>query len=235
LSHSFRVTTDEQDGIEEDEIEFDVLMTKALPEVLPIKGHRIKFYYPGIKSLCLKCFKSGHPKWECPQPFKTNWLEYVLKFFKASEVSHDMLGSWVDTLIEYHPELQEEKPLWSKQNKDLRDGLIDKERTHRRGGRQLNPLTQHPNFQKNRKPYLQPIGQVQNYHNDQQEYYQPDYYNRQYNQRQDHFQPRGRGQGPNRGRGGRQGRGRGRGQYWIDPSMNQAFANRRGHFYTDLQ
>jgi len=91
IQGSIRINSDEVDGIEEDDIEVDVLMTKLIPEILPIKGQRIKLYYPGIKTLCLKCFKSGHPKWECTQTFKTNWLEYVLKFYKAEAVTDDML------------------------------------------------------------------------------------------------------------------------------------------------
>lgn len=48
IQGEIRVTTD--DGIEDDDVEIDLLMTKVLPEILPIKGNRIKFFYPGIKT-----------------------------------------------------------------------------------------------------------------------------------------------------------------------------------------
>jgi len=232
IQGEIRITTDEKDGIADDDIEIDILLTKALPEILPIKGQRIKFYYPGIKTLCLKCYRSGHPKWECNQDFKTNWLEYVLKFYNAESISEEMLGSWVDTLKVYHPEFQESKPLWSKKNKDLRDGLVDSNLKQRNLHKFTAPTTNHPNFQYNRKPYLQPIGQVEYFQ--PQGYYQSDH-RTQYHQNQDGYHqhsqpPRGRG----RGRGQR-GRGRGRGRNFVDPSTNPVFGNRRGQFYVDLQ
>jgi len=137
-SSFFRVSTD-SDGIEDDDLEVDLLISKHIPEVLPIKGQRIKIYYPGINVLCLKCYKAGHYKWDCPSQYKTNWLEFVYKFYKSDKVSDEMLGSWVDTLNQYHPEFQQEKPLWSKQHKDLRKNLNDKKKLEKKALVQKEP------------------------------------------------------------------------------------------------
>jgi len=241
IQGEIRISTDEKEGIKDDEIEIDILMTKALPEILPIKGQRIKFYYPGIKTLCLRRYRSGHPKWECNQGFKTNWLEYVLKFYNADPIDEEMLGSWVDTLKTYHPEFQDEKTLWSKKNKDLRDGLTEANKKHRIPHKKTS---EHPNFQRNRKPYLQPIGRVetlipQGFY--QNQHYQTQYYQGLQDQDQGYYHHydqqtwsnRGRGRG--RGCGQSRGRGRGRGHSFMDPSTNPVFGNRRGQFYVDLQ
>jgi len=206
-----RVTTDTH-GIENDEIEIDLLMTQFLPEILPIKGQRIKFYYPGIKVLCLRCYKSGHPKWECNQQFKTNWLEYVLKFYKADVVSDEMLGTWVDTLKEYHPEFQQQKPVWSDRNKDLRKNLDENHKALRRanGIRQDQPEGRRGRGRQ-----------------------QPNQHNYQAPQRG------GRGQSTRGGqRGGQRGQPRGRGGRGrglnYNPNLNPAFGNRGGQFYSDV-
>jgi len=129
--HTYRISVDEHD-IEFDDIEVDVLLNKHMPEILPIKGNRIKFYYPGIKPLCIRCYTSGHNKWECNKKDKTNWLDFVIKFYKSEEVSDDMLGSWVETLKTYHPELNKKKPIWGNKNEDLRDNLDENKAYHQR-------------------------------------------------------------------------------------------------------
>jgi len=226
------VSTDEE-GIESDEVEIDLLMTRQLPEILPIKGQRIKFYYPGIKILCLKCYRSGHPKWECKQDFKTNWLEYVIRFFKSDEVDNDMLGSWVETLKQFHPECQLQKPLWSDQNADLRDNLSEKREFDKKKYTQ-KPKEHHQYKQKNRG-----VNQISRftYH-----YPHPTTEFAPYGQAypvvqvpvHDYQIPvRGRGRGYPRGRGSVRSRGRGRGVP-NTRGINPAFGNRRGQFYTDV-
>jgi len=216
-----RITTDVH-GIKNDEIEADLLMTQALPEILPIKGQRIKFYYPGIRTLCLRCYKSGHPKWECSQQFKTNWLEYVLKFYNADVVSDEMLGSWVDTLKTFHPEFQKVKPVWSAQNDDLRDNL----KAHRKQVKKTNGLYQlNQNPQRGRGNHSR---SNPNQANKQNQY-------RGQNSRtenQDWVQPN-RKATSYRGRGRGSFRGRGRGQNY-NPNLSQSFGNRRGQFYSDV-
>jgi len=214
---SFRVTTDTH-GIENDEIEVDLLMTQKLPEILPIKGQRIKFYYPGISTLCLRCYKSGHAKWDCQQQFKTNWLEYVLKFYKADVVSDEMLGSWVDTLKAYHPEFQQVKPIWSTKNKDLRQNLVD----HRTASQNVRG-----NTQVSRSRGTRGRGRAAKTPRPQQHQstYQQDFQEPPTNQR-------GRGT-HQRSRGQFRGRARGRGQNY-NPNLNPAFGNRRGQFYSEV-
>jgi len=191
-----------------------MLMTKRLPEVLPIKGQRIKFYYPGIKTLCLKCYHSGHPKWECTAAFKTNWLEYVFKFFQSDDVSNDMLGSWVNTLAEFHPEFQKIKPLWSKQNPDIRDNLNEKRKLEQELG--PSQSTQASRGQKTRGRPVRGRGHFRGKSSSQATNYSQD---------------------SNTGRGTYRGRGRGRGRGWksqVEPGLSNAFYNKNGHFYSDL-
>jgi len=126
-----RVSVD-ADNIEYDDIEVDVLLNRHMPEILPIKGNRIKFYYPGIKPLCIRCYTSGHNKWECSKKEKTNWLDFVIKFYKSDEVNDDMLGSWVETLKTFHPELNKRKPIWGNHNEDLRDNIEENKAYDRR-------------------------------------------------------------------------------------------------------
>jgi len=210
-------------------------MTRFLPEVLPIKGQRIKFYYPGVKILCLRCFKSGHPKWECKQEYKTNWLEYVFKFYKSDEVSDEMLGSWIDTLEQYHPEFQEQKPLWSQKNKDLRDNLKERRETDR------NNFTQRGRGHPREKFQHRGIRQISQH---QGHYQQP--YNTQFMplgqkypvaqvpfMNQSYYPERTENPGRSRGRGRGNYRGRGRGKSY-NPNLNPSFGNRRGQFYTDV-
>jgi len=43
-----------------------------------------------------------------------------------------MLGSWCDTLREYYSEFQAVKPLWSQQNKDIRENLNEKRKAEKK-------------------------------------------------------------------------------------------------------
>jgi len=216
-----RITTDQQ-GIENDEIEADLLMTQKLPEILPIKGQRIRFYYPGINKLCLRCYKSGHAKWDYQQQFKTNWLEYVLKFYKADVVSDEMLGTWVDTLQTYHPEFQQLKPIWSGKNKDLRQNIVEHKNTIRKARGIIDqPTTSRGG--RGRGRFQRPANQNHRQEQPTRQYFSQDNY-------QTNLQGRGRGRG-SRGRG--QPRGRGRGLNY-NPNLNPAFGNRRGQFYSDI-
>jgi len=192
-----RVSVDEDD-VEYDGLEVDIILAKPLPEVLPINGRRIKFYYPGIKTLCLRCYESGHPKWECPQVEKTNWLEYVYQFYQLEEVSDDMLGGWVDLLKQYHPELQPVKPIFGKHNKDLRKNLDE----HREYNRSHPPVHQKPRG-RGRAPFRGgPRGQRSRPY-DQNHIYpeeeQSNYYPQNSSNRGRGGCGRGRGIGPNRG------------------------------------
>ncbi len=78
-------------------------MKKHIPDTLPIRGKKVKIAYPGIPLLCYKCWKLGHGHWECPDEYKTNWLELVADFFADERVSEEMLGSWIDLLYKFHP------------------------------------------------------------------------------------------------------------------------------------
>jgi len=231
LQISFRIAEDKE-GVEYDDVELDLLMIKPMPEILPIKGQRIKFHYPGIKTLCLRCYRPGHPKWECQRKYKTNWLEYVMKFFQSDEVTEDMLGSWVDTLKEFHPEFQAIIPPFSKQHKDLRRNLDKNKRAAKRESKK--PEDPKPKRGRGR-------GFAHNTYQRQEQYQaqtQFPYYTQQFPGQLPlayppqlaydpaPYQARGRGRGRGQGRG----RGRGRGQSPFSSYMG----NKNGLFYTDL-
>ncbi len=83
----------------------DIVLDQHIPDTLPIKGKRIRLSYPGIPTLCSRCWKIGHTHYECKQKHKTNWLELVCDFYIDDNVTESMLGSWVEALYKYHPSL----------------------------------------------------------------------------------------------------------------------------------
>ncbi len=93
----------DKDGVGIPDFSVDIILTRHIPDTLPIKGKRVKLTYPGIPNLCSKCWKLGHCHWECKDQWKSNWLELVLDFYIDDRVTDDMLGSWVDSLYLYHP------------------------------------------------------------------------------------------------------------------------------------
>jgi hypothetical protein len=80
----------------------DVKLDRHVPDILPIRGKRVRLSYPGIPAFCSKCWQIGHTFRDCTK-IKTNWLEYVADFYAKEEVSDDMLGSWIESLEKYHP------------------------------------------------------------------------------------------------------------------------------------
>jgi len=227
--------TEDKEGVEYDDLEVDVLLIKPMPEILPVKGQRIKFHYPGIKTLCLRCYRSGHPKWECQRKYKTNWLEYVFKFQQSDEVTEDMLGSWMDTLREFHPEFQDKIPPFSTQHKDLRRNLDKNKRAAKREAKK--PEDPKPRGRgKARPPARNNQVREQNpYYFSQHGAFNPGqipfnpYYPVHDQYHPDPYQPRGRGgiRGRGRGRGGHRGRGRGH-------PFSGYIGNKNGLFYNDL-
>ena len=70
-----------------------IRIKKAIPQLLPILGRRIKINYPGIQRLCTNCFNK-HPKQTC-QSRKVTWPSYVKMFVQSHpEIRASMFGSW---------------------------------------------------------------------------------------------------------------------------------------------
>ncbi len=92
----------DEDNIGYDSYSIDIRLKKHIPDVLPIRGKRVKLTYPGIPAFCNNCWRIGHTHWDCKRN-KANWLEFVEDFFNNRDVSDDMLGSWVESVKKYLP------------------------------------------------------------------------------------------------------------------------------------
>jgi hypothetical protein len=183
------------------DLSVDVILRKHIPALLPIKGKRVKIVYAGIPAFCNKCWKLGHAHWECKEPNKTNWLEFVADLYINDNVTEEMLGSWVPSLYKYHPSLggvpkNGTTAEFVGKNKDLRHLLTEKKQP------QNDQNTAQSNQQNNQdlRALLEDLrNQISNRGRGPQET------NRG---RGRGSTDRGRGRGKDRGRG----RGRGRGQ-----------------------
>jgi hypothetical protein len=92
----------DEDNIGYDSYSVDVIIKRHIPDVLPIRGKRVKLTYPGIPAFCNRCWRIGHAHWDC-QRNKSNWLEFVEDFYNNREVTDEMLGSWVEAVKKYLP------------------------------------------------------------------------------------------------------------------------------------
>jgi len=77
-------------------------ITKHIPELLPIDGHRMRFHYGGIPKQCLNCYHYGHIKADCKNECVA-WIDYVDWFVTKSnmrevEITDKMLGKWLTIL-----------------------------------------------------------------------------------------------------------------------------------------
>jgi len=70
-----------------------------IPQLVPIHGQKVRFYYRDIKKLCTNCYNSGHYKSDCNNE-KKQWLTFVADFMeKFPEIDKTMYGKWA-TIIE---------------------------------------------------------------------------------------------------------------------------------------
>ena len=74
-----------------------VRLEKELPQLAPIMGKRIRFYYKGIQKLCTNCF-GPHPKKHC-RSGKVEWMDYVEHFVNSNgNVPREVYGRWTEYL-----------------------------------------------------------------------------------------------------------------------------------------
>ncbi len=74
-----------------------VKLNKNLPQLAPIMGKRVKFYYRGIQKLCPKCF-GLHPLKACHSK-KRLWIDYVENFIQMNtSIPIECYGKWIDTI-----------------------------------------------------------------------------------------------------------------------------------------
>ena len=72
-----------------------IKLTKDLPQIAPLMGKRVKFFYKGIQKLCTKCF--GHHNKQVCNSRKLPWIGYVAKFIKLHpEIGTELYGRWFD-------------------------------------------------------------------------------------------------------------------------------------------
>ncbi len=74
-----------------------VKLTRDLPQLAPIMGKRVKFFYKGIQKLCPNCF-GPHPKKVCNSR-KELWIDYVENFIRENaNIPEGCYGRWIDVL-----------------------------------------------------------------------------------------------------------------------------------------
>ena len=75
----------------------NVRLNQELPQLAPIAGKRVKFYYRGIQKLCSKCFGNHHVK-SCHSKKKL-WLDYVESFMLSNQdIPREVYGKWVEIM-----------------------------------------------------------------------------------------------------------------------------------------
>ena len=86
-----------QDGIRIGTYSVNVKLNRELPQLAPIMGKRVKFYYRGIQKLCPKCFGSHQIK-TCRSQ-KVQWLCYVENFIaRESGIPSECYGRWLEII-----------------------------------------------------------------------------------------------------------------------------------------
>ena len=74
-----------------------VKLNRDLPQLAPIMGKRVKFFYKGIQKLCPKCFGPHHIK-NCHSQ-KVQWIKYVKRFIDSeTEIPRECFGRWIEIL-----------------------------------------------------------------------------------------------------------------------------------------
>ena len=74
-----------------------VKLNKNLPQLAPIMGKRVKFFYKGIQKLCPNCF-GPHPKKVCNSR-KVLWIDFVDNFIQENaNVPEGCFGRWIDII-----------------------------------------------------------------------------------------------------------------------------------------
>jgi hypothetical protein len=68
-------------------------LNKEIPQLLPMKGRRIRVYYRGVTKLCPNCF-GAHARKNCRSE-KVSWIQYVLRFMENNpDIPPDFYGKW---------------------------------------------------------------------------------------------------------------------------------------------
>jgi hypothetical protein len=157
LSHYGEVTTDLVEDVFEDEENSEgdnatgiysvkVKLNKAIPQLVPIGGKRLKIYYRNIQKLCTKCFGEHYAR-NCTNT-RVPWTDYVKKFISDnSEFDKSLFGNWNQIIDRVRAEEARQQSL---ENQDLPDSEQEVQENRERNARERpdeqapKPLTQEP-------------------------------------------------------------------------------------------
>jgi len=80
-------------GIRTDVIETELLLRAHIPEYLPVAGKKVIISYPGIKRMCINCYKIGHLKRNCKSR-KVEWIDKVDEMRRSGLYEDSLFGEW---------------------------------------------------------------------------------------------------------------------------------------------
>jgi len=99
-------------GIRTDVIETEIHLKSHIPEYLPIGGKKVLINYPGIKRMCINCYREGHMKRNC-KGRRVEWLSKVEEMRKSGLYEDSLFGEWatildsaVDPQVQVQPMVQ---------------------------------------------------------------------------------------------------------------------------------
>jgi hypothetical protein len=93
-------------------------LNKEIPQLLPMRGRRIRVYYRGVTKLCPNCF-GAHARKNCRSE-KVSWIQYVLRFMENHpQIPAEHYGKWWKIVNEEFGEIVENV-----------EGVNEEEQTH---------------------------------------------------------------------------------------------------------
>lgn len=84
-------------GIRSDVIETEIKLKTQIPEYLPVAGKKVLINYPGIKRMCINCYRAGHMKRNC-KARRVEWIAKVEEMRKSGLYEDKLFGEWAEIL-----------------------------------------------------------------------------------------------------------------------------------------
>jgi len=82
-------------------LQVTVKINKAIPQFLPMYGHKIRVYYKDIPRVCTNCYEAGHVRKSCTNTNKI-WVHHVTEFISENErIPEECFGFWLQKSREY--------------------------------------------------------------------------------------------------------------------------------------
>ena len=99
-------------------------LTRNIPQMVPLDGRRIKFYYRNIQKQCTKCF-GPHLGRNCANE-KVAWIDYVCEFIRTNpHLERDLFGKWMEITARIEKQKEIDKAHY--QSKQQQHGEVEKE------------------------------------------------------------------------------------------------------------